>query len=208
MNTSRLGLQSARSRDKYLIMPQKRFSNMIGFDDAPFDRNDSGPVPVVGAVYAGHRFDGVLIDRITRDGTDAAQTLAAMVSQSKFNEHAQLIMLQGIAMGGFNVVDVAHLHDQLGLPILVIARRRPDMSAIRQALVTRIAGGREKWELIERLGPMEPVGNVFTQRVGLSLDQTAAVIGRFAVHSHIPEPIRTAHLIAGALVEGQSRGNP
>jgi endonuclease V-like protein UPF0215 family len=40
------------------------------------------------------------------------------------------------------------------------------------------------------------------------MDQTAAVIKRFAVHSHIPEPIRTAHLIAGALVEGQSRGHP
>ena len=186
----------------------QRFSNLIGFDDAPFARNDSGPVAIVGAVYAGLRFDGVLIGQITRDGTDATQTLATMISQSKFNGHAQLIMLQGITMAGFNVVDVAQLYDQLGLPILVIARHRPDMTAIRSALGTRIAGGREKWALIERLGPMEPVGNVFTQRVGLSLDQTAALIERFAIHSHIPEPIRTAHLIAGALVEGQSRGNP
>ena len=189
-------------------MPQKRFSNLIGFDDAPFVRNDSGPVPIVGAVYAGPRFDGVLIDRITRDGRDATQTMVNMVSESKFNGHAQLIMLQGITMAGFNVVDVAQLHDQLGLPILVIARHRPDMTAIREALVTRIAGGREKWTLIEQLGPMEPVGNVFVQRVGLSLDQAATTLERFAIHSHIPEPIRTAHLIAGALVEGQSRGNP
>ncbi len=189
-------------------MTLKRFSNIIGFDDAPFIRNDTGFVPVVGAVYAGLRFDGVLIGRIARDGTDAANVLAALVSQSKFNDHAQLIMLQGIAMAGFNVVDVVCLHDQLKLPVLVIARHRPHMRAIRDALINQMPHGREKWALIERLGPMEPVANVFVQRIGLSMDQAGTVIQRFAVHSHIPEPIRTAHLIAGALVDGQSRGHP
>jgi endonuclease V-like protein UPF0215 family len=189
-------------------MTSKRFSNIIGFDDAPFVRNDTGPVPVVGAVYAGLRFDGVLIGRIVRDGADAAHVLAAMVSQSRFNDHVQLIMLQGIAMAGFNVVDVARLHGQLGCPVLVVARHRPDMRAIRDALINQVHHGSEKWALIERLGPMEPVANIFVQRIGLSMDQTAAVIKRFAVHSHIPEPIRTAHLIAGALVDGQSRGHP
>ena len=186
----------------------KRFSNIIGFDDAPFARNDINPVSVVGAVYAGLRFDGVLIGRIRRDGNDATRTLSDLVSESKFSEHAQLIMLQGIAMAGFNVVDVERLHDQLGLPILVVARRQPNMVAIRKALTTQLAGGKEKWALIERLGPMEAVLNVFVQRVGLSLDEAADVVTRFAVHSHIPEPIRTAHLIAGALVKGQSKGNP
>jgi len=189
-------------------MTPRRFSNIIGFDDAPFSRNDTGPVPVVGAVYAGLRLDGVLIGRITRDGTDAARVLAAMVSRSRFNDHIQLIMLQGIAMAGFNVVDGLRLYDQLGLPVLVVARHRPNMRAIQDALANHIPHGREKWALIEQLGPMEPVGNIFVQRIGLSMDQTAAVIKRFAVHSHIPEPIRTAHLIAGALVHGQSRGHP
>ncbi len=189
-------------------MPLKRFSNIIGFDDAPFERSAGGPVPIVGAVYAGLRFDGVLIDRITRDGSDATRVLSTMVSRSKFNAHVQLIMLQGIAMAGFNVVDVAGLHNHLGLPILVIARRRPDMDAIRRALETRIAGGSQRWTLIKKLGPMEPVEHVFVQRVGLSRDQAAVVIKRFAFNSHIPEPIRTAHLIAGALVKGQSRGSP
>ena len=189
-------------------MTLKRFSNVIGFDDAPFVRNDLGPVTVVGAVYARLRLDGVLFGRISRDGADATQTLIRMVSRSKFSEHAQLIMLQGITMAGFNVVDAIRLHDRLGLPVLVIARRRPDMTAVRDALVHRLTGGKEKWALIERLGPMEPVENVFVQRVGLSFEQTEVVIKHFAVHSHIPEPIRTAHLIAGALVDGQSRGNP
>jgi len=46
------------------------------------------------------------------------------------------------------------------------------------------------------------------QRAGLSYDEAVQVIEKFAVHSHIPEPLRTAHLIAGAVGSGQSRGRP
>ena len=66
----------------------------------------------------------------------------------------------------------------------------------------------EKWAIIESLGPMEPANNVYVQRMGLSYEQAQSVIEKFAVHCHIPEPLRTAHLIAGAIAEGQSRGDP
>ena len=189
-------------------MARKRYSNIIGFDDAPFSPDHKGKVWVVGAVFASLRFDGVLIGEIEKDGSDSAATLTKMVSESKFAEHAQLIMLQGIAFGGFNVIDVFHLHEKLNLPVLVVSRRSPDMDAIRKALTTQISDGEKKWEIINRLGPMEALGKVFVQRVGITLEEAEAVIERFAIHSHIPEPIRVAHLIAGALVDGVSRGNP
>jgi len=157
-------------------------------------------------VYAGLRFDGVLIGEVVKDGSDAAARLAALIADSKFVGHIQLIMLQGIALAGFNVVDVFELHGRLGLPILVVARRRPDMEAVRGALNTHIDQGEQKWRVIERLGRMEPMGPVFIQRVGLSRDQAAAVMAQFAVYGNIPEPLRTAHMIAGALVSGHSRG--
>jgi endonuclease V-like protein UPF0215 family len=80
------------------------------------------------------------------------------------------------------------------------------MAAIREALLTRIPHGQQKWQLIDWLGPMEAAGQVYIQRVGLSSEEAVAVVERFAVHSHLPEPLRTAHLIAGAVAEGQSRG--
>ena len=189
-------------------MPFKRFSNVIGFDDAPFPRHHQGKVKVVGAVFADLRFDGVIIGEIEKDGSDAAEKLTELVTASKFADHTQLIMLQGIALGGFNVIDVFYLNQRLGIPVLVISRRRADMAAIRKALITHIPDGMKKWVLIEKLGPMEPVGEIYVQRVGLTPSQAAAVIDRFAIHSRIPEPIRAAHLIAGAIIDGQSRGNP
>ncbi|MFQ6618329.1 MAG: DUF99 family protein [Fidelibacterota bacterium] len=189
-------------------MPYKRFSNIIGFDDAPFPRDYHGNVKVVGAVFANLRFDGVIIGEIEKDGSDSAQKLAKLVAESKFAQHTQLVMLQGVTFAGFNVVDVFHLNGQLGLPVLVVSRNLPDMESIRKALTTRVPEGKKKWALIEKLGPMEPVAKVFVQRVGLSAEQAASVIEHFTVHSQIPEPIRTAHLIAGALTNGQSRGHP
>ena len=189
-------------------MTQKRFSNVIGFDDAPFQRDDEGPVKIVGAIFAGLRFDGVITGEIKKDGFDAAKNIAHLIKKSKFAGHIRLIMLQGITMGGFNVVDLFELNKELDLPVLVVARHQPNRAAIHQALTTKISDGEKKWQIIEHLGPMEPVEKVYIQRIGLTFEQAAEVVSHFTVHSHIPEPIRVAHLIAGAIAEGQSRGCP
>jgi len=189
-------------------MSTKPPANVIGFDDGPFAPGYAGPVAVVGAVFTSLQLSGVVIGQVEKDGADAAQQLARLVAESRFAEHVQLVMLQGITLAGFNVVDVFYLHRQLGLPILVVSRKLPDLTAIREALLTQIPGGEQKWALIEQLGPLEEAGHIYLQRVGLSLEQARAVVERFTVHSHLPEPLRTAHLIAGAIVNGQSRGRP
>lgn len=182
------------------------FSHVIGFDDSPFTHNHRGSVAVVGTVYAGLRLDGILGGRVQRDGANATRVLVQLVAQSKWAEHVQLIMLQGVALGGFNVVDAHALHKQLGVPVLIVARREPNMTVIKDTLLTHVRGGARKWSSIERLGPMEPVANVWVQRVGLSLADAGALIARLAIHGRIPEPLRVAHLIAGGVTTGQSRG--
>jgi len=187
-------------------MPCRRFTNLIAFDDAPFDFRAGGRVKVVGAVFADLRLEGVVIGDVAQDGSDAAEKLAHLVLSSKFDDHTRLVMLQGIALGGFNVVDVTDLHRRLARPILVVARKPPDMPAMRSALLQHLPDGNARWRMIATLGPMEPAGKVYIQRVGLSREEAAALISRLAVHSHLPEPLRCAHLIAGALAGGQSRG--
>ncbi|WP_438043532.1 DUF99 family protein [Sorangium sp. So ce128] len=183
-----------------------RFSHVIGVDDAPFARDHRGDVQVVGTVFSGLRLEGVLATRVRRDGRNATPAIAAMIRGSRFYAQAQVVMLQGIAVAGFNVVDLAALHDALALPVVVVARRLPDLDAIRDALLSRIRGGRRKWALIQRAGPMEPVAGVYVQRAGISLDDASALIARLSVNGHLPEPLRAAHLIAGGLTTGESRG--
>jgi endonuclease V-like protein UPF0215 family len=189
-------------------MKPSKFSHAIGFDDFPFSRRYRGNVPIVGAVYAGTRLEGVLRGEIRRDGRNSTEVLARLVQQSKFGANLQLVFLQGIAMAGFNVVDIHRLAEVLERPVLVVMRRMPDLEAIRDTLLSKVPGGKRKWALIEKAGLPERVAGVYVQRAGLSLEQAEQVIRRFAVHSNIPEPLRTAHLIAGGIATGQSRPRP
>lgn len=184
----------------------RRISHVVGFDDGPFPRSARGDVPVVGAVFAGRRLHGVLTARVRKDGANATRVLAGMVEGSRFAGHLQAVLLQGIALGGFNVVDLPALHRRLGLPVLVVMRRPPDFAKIREALLTRVPGGRAKWARVERAGPVEPAGRVWVQRAGLSLEAARDLLAATTVEGDLPEPLRTAHLIAGALVTGHSRG--
>lgn len=160
---------------------------------------------VIGAVFAGTRLEGVLSDRVRRDGANATTVLARLVDGCRFRPQLQALLLQGIALAGFNVVDIHRLNERTGLPVLVVARRPPDLRAIHDALFARVPGAARKWRLIQRAGPMEPAGRVWVQRAGLDLARAEALVQALAVNSDVPEPLRTAHLIAGGIARGESR---
>jgi endonuclease V-like protein UPF0215 family len=184
----------------------RRLSNVIGFDDAPFVREHRGDVPLVGVVCTRTRVDGVVVGKVRRDGVDSTRRISALLRGSPFVEHVQAVLLQGIAVGGFNVVDIHALHAETGLPVLVVARRAPGMAAIEAALLGRVRGGARKWRLIERAGPMEACEGVWVQRAGLTPADAAALLRTTRCHGNLPEALRMAHLIAGGIGSGASRG--
>ncbi|MFO0555062.1 MAG: DUF99 family protein [Polyangiaceae bacterium] len=183
--------------------------NTIGFDDAPFPREHRGDVMVVGVVCAGTRADGIVTTRVRRDGANATDRLASVVANTGFRRHLHAILLQGIAVGGFNVIDVHRLSEAVELPVLVVVRRKPRFHLIEAALTdpgSPVRGGAAKWALIQRAGEVEPLGHVFAQRVNLDKNQALRILEGTILHGHIPEPLRLAHLIAGGVTTGRSRG--
>lgn len=205
--------------------------NVIGFDDGPFPREHRGDVLLVGVVCSATRVDGIVSGRIRRDGSNATQQMVELVRASQFGEHVQAVMMQGIAVGGFNVVDIHGLSNALKIPVLVVVRKLPDMAAVRRALFSKsptsrpaVPGAQRKWELIEKAGALEPLGmsnrakkrmtglpetvpqKLWIQRAGLTMDEARRVVMRTTLHGNIPEPLRLAHLIAGGITTGKSRG--
>ena len=181
-------------------------TNVVGFDDGPFERaRPRARVLLVGAVCARTRLDGVIAGRVGKDGRDATARVAALVRGSQFDGHVRAVLLNGIAFGGFNVVDIHALAAALARPVLVVARRAPRLALIRDALA-RLPGGARKWRLIEQAGPMEPVRGLYVQRAGLSLAEARDLLAATTLHGKVPEPLRLAHLIAGGIVTGKNRG--
>lgn len=206
--------------------------NVLGFDDGPFEREHRGNVLLVGAVCAGTRLDGVVSGHVRRDGDDATRTMIDLVARSQFAAHVRAVLLQGIAVGGFNVVDIHGLSEALGVPVLVVTRRPPDMDAVQRALFSeaprerpRVPGAARKWALIERAGAVEPLGasrrstkrhaptgvrgtkqRLWVQRAGLTIEAARTLVADTTLHGNVPEPLRLAHLIAGGIAAGRSRG--
>ncbi len=176
----------------------------IGIDDGPLVRGRRADVLVVGAIYRGGTwFDGLLTTRVRQDGWNATERLIAMLGDNKFSPQLRYAILDGIALGGFNVIDLDRLHAATGLKILVPMRRPPDLAAMRRAL-EHLPRPAARWRLIERAGAIVPIGRLHCQLRGMQPAEAEQLLALTCTRSHLPEPLRAAHLIAGGLTTGIS----
>lgn len=180
-------------------------TNVIGFDDAPFPTDFRGNVRLVGTICARTRLDGVVSGWVRRDGVNATQCMIEVIRNSQFNGAVRAVLLQGIAVAGFNVVDIHRLCAELSVPVVVVTRRRPRMDRVKTALF-HTPRAELKWSWIEAAGEMEKLDHVWVQRAGIGIDETRALIDATTLHGNLPEPLRLAHLIAGGVTTGKSRG--
>ncbi len=183
----------------------KKEIRVLGIDDGPFDKFNDKEVIVIGTIYRGGSFiDGVLSTKVKVDGDDSTGKLVEMINNCKFKPQLQAILLDGIAVGGFNVVDVDDLNKKTGIPVIVVMRDYPDFKKIEKAL-TKL-NHPEKIKLLKKAGKVHQLDDIFIQIIGLNLEQAEEIIDITCTHSLVPEPLRVAHLIASGVVDGESRG--
>jgi endonuclease V-like protein UPF0215 family len=77
---------------------------------------------------------------------------------------------------------------------------------MRAAISKHTSGAARKWSLIEAAGKIEALGPIFCQRAGLSMPEAEALVAATTLHGNLPEALRLAHLIAGGITTGVSRG--
>ena len=167
-------------------------------------------IMIVGVVFrAGEWLDGVLRSELARDGLDGTDVIIEMVTGTRHYRQIRVIMLDGVTYGGFNVIDIRELHRRTGLPVIVVMRAAPDMGRIRDAL-RNLPDFDVRWQAIMSAGTIAKVdmieGSLCIQCAGISVDDAAKIVQISTTHSHIPEPLRVAHLIATGIVCGESRG--
>ncbi len=183
----------------------KREIRLLGIDDAPFDKFRDRKTIIIGTFFRGGKsLDGILSTTAQVDGSDGTGKIIKLVQKSKFRTQLKAILLDGISVGGFNVIDIEELHKKTKIPVITVMRRRPNSAKIYNAL-KKLKMGR-KIRLLERAGPVYEEGKIFIQFKGISLDEARKIIRISISRAYIPEPIRVAHLIAAGLVYGESSG--
>jgi len=187
----------------------KAKSRILGIDDAPFRFSDER-VPVVGVVVQAPSYiEGVLTTLAEVDGHDATERIAAMIRRSRYRPGLAIVLIDGTAVGGFNVIDVDALHAAFDVPVATVTRKKPDLTAIERALRRRFEDWEERLAVIRR-NPIEPIrsphGTVWITFVGAPRSEVQEALRLTTVRGVLPEPLRIAHLIAAGIVRGESRG--
>ncbi|MBS3100720.1 DUF99 family protein [Candidatus Woesearchaeota archaeon] len=183
----------------------KKEIRVIGIDDSPFNKFKDEKVLVVGVVMRGGSWvDGILSTKVDVDGNDSTKKLVEMINKCKFKPQLQCIFLDGIAVGGFNVIDVRELNKKTNLPVIVVIRRMPDIANIKKTLIK--IKKRQKIKLIQKAGNVVQVNDIFAQLTGIDFEQAKKILKIVCTRSLVPEPLRLAHLISSGVVSGESRG--
>lgn len=176
---------------------------VIGFDDAPFERENSGPVQLAGVICADTRFEGMIWGDVTRDGVDATEVLVQLLRGSKFYPQVNVVLLDGIALGGFNIIDLPKLSQLLSRPCITVMRHFPDMQAIDKAL-KNLSDYELRQQRLAAAGTIYQHQNFYYQVSGCEPASAARLLERVTDKGHVPEALRLAHLIGAAVINGQS----
>ncbi len=183
----------------------KKEIRILGIDDSPFKKFTDDDILVVGTIFRGGTLlEGVITTKVRIDGDDSTKKLIEMINKSKFKPQLRCILINGIALGGFNVIDIEELNKKTKIPVIVVIRKYPDYEKIKETLEK--INKSNKYKIIKKAGKVEKINKIYIQRKGINLNKAREIIKISCTRSHIPEPIRIAHIIASGVVLGESKG--
>lgn len=188
------------------MKPQIR---ILGIDDSPFKFGDKKTIVIGVVMRIPSYIEAVLRTEVEVDGDDACDKLTQMINSSRYKEQLKLVMLDGVALGGFNIIDIIELYKKIGLPIVTITRAKPNLKAMEKALKEHFDDWQKRIDVI-RKGELVVIETkhkpIFVKFVGMDFEEVKKIIELSTVRGALPEAIRVAHLIASGVTVGESYG--
>lgn len=143
--------------------------------------------------------DGMEFGRATVEGDDATDAIAAMY-RSLCRDDVNCIMLDGLVISMYNIIDGERLAAEAGLPVIAVTFENSKglEGAIRHHFP-------EKWEaklvqykkIGERTQVMLKTGKpVYARFWGMSARQAVSVLNAFTLQGALPEPLKVAKIAA------------
>ena len=176
---------------------------VLGFDDAPFNKERGSLVNISGILCSNTRFEGMLWSEVTKDGSDATSTLIDVIKTCKFYQQLHVILLDGIAFGGFNIINLPLLSNTIELPCIAVMRKHPNLEAIDQAL-KNFDDYENRAALIREAGKIHELDNFVFQCANVEPSIAVKVLKSSTDTGNVPEALRLSHLIGAAIKTGES----
>jgi endonuclease V-like protein UPF0215 family len=136
------------------------------------------------------------------DALDATDTLARWLASPPFGPNVRAVLLDGVTIGGFNLVDLVALHRRCGRPVIALTPKPPDLAAMRRAIARYFPRSRARRYRILRRVPLHRVAlggrPRFAAVAGATLEEAMTLLQRTTPRGAWPEPLRVAALLARA----------
>lgn len=168
------------------------------------------PSTLAGAVVRADRtVDGAAFDSCTVGGTDVTERILQL-DEHLDREDIAHVLVSGIALAWFNLVDLRRLHETLELPVIGVTYEagRPLAESISEHFTGTARA--ERLAILERQPARRPVSindhRIFIRPVGVPDEAAERVIQAHTAAGGRPEPLRVARLLARAADTWRARG--
>ncbi|MFW9906868.1 MAG: DUF99 family protein [Candidatus Thorarchaeota archaeon] len=177
---------------------------IIGIDDGGFDRfsKEDIDIPVFGVIMKGAAYvDGIIQCFLKKDDPLATNIVSHMILESPHRHQLKAILLQGITIAGFGVLNIVNLYNSTEIPVIVVLRKYPDYPRIKSALKKVFPSDQKRWQNIELAGEPIKVQDdplLYLQIAGIHPQDAYLLIKRCTTIGTIPEALRIAHFIGAS----------
>jgi endonuclease V-like protein UPF0215 family len=142
--------------------------------------------------------DGMAFGSATIQGDDATDSIISM-HRSLARDDINCILLDGLVISMYNIVDGERVAAETGLPVLAITFE--DSKGLEGSIKRHFEDWQYKLEQYQGLGTREKITlktgkNLFIRYWGLSQKRALATLNSFTLQGSVPEPIRVAKLAA------------
>jgi endonuclease V-like protein UPF0215 family len=191
-----------------VAMKREFYPHVLGVDDGPFRKGVSDSTPIVGVMMEGARLvEAVAMTEFPIDGDDATGFLSEWIRGLRFHQALQAVVFGGVTIAGLGVIDIVDLALRVQRPVLAVNRRDPTYHRLQAAFDA--AGLSQRLETVKRTpAAFRMSGGLFVAAAGVGADEAGRLLQATMDKSELPQPLRVAHLVARAMVRGESRGRP
>lgn len=169
--------------------------------------SSGGDLSVLGGVVmrADGRVDGFCFGGITVGGLDSTDKVVDMF-RGLGREDLHLLMVSGLALAWYNILDLDDIHHRLGVPVVSVTYE--ESPGLTEAIKREFSGKekRERLDLYKRQVNRVSVDlstgeTVYIRAIGLDINEAGRLVDRFTTHGGHPEPLRIARLAASSVRE-------
>lgn len=144
--------------------------------------------------------DGMAFGSATIEGDDATDSIIA-IHKSLGRDDVSCIMLDGLVISMYNIIDGERVAIETGLPVVAITFE--DSKGLEGSIKHHFGDWQHKLEQYQRLGKREKVAlrtgkSLFIRYWGMTKKRAVAILNSFTLQGSVPEPIRVAKLAARA----------